>query len=92
VIHLGLYVFTNWDAVKYNWKKGIRGKVSGSATLHEHTKYEVGEGFILYPSLIDQVPGHICDLFPPAKEENDHRGGPYRKDYSILSPSGNGLF
>jgi len=92
MIHLGLHVFVDWQAVKYNWKRGVRGAVSGSATECQHTKYEIGESFILYPSLIDQVPGHLCDLFPEAREETEHRGGPYGKDYTILSPSGNGLF
>jgi len=92
MIHLGLYVFVDWNAVKYNWKRGVRGEVHGCATEHAHKKYEIGEGFILYPDLIDQEPGHLCDLFPEVQEETENRGGPYGKDYSILSPSGNGLF
>jgi hypothetical protein len=45
----------------------------------------------LYPHNTHRWDGDICSL-EPAPEDKQNTGGPYRSDYSILSPSGNGIF
>jgi len=91
MIRLGPYRFTNWQAVKINWKRGVRGPVSGHAVKGGIKTYEIGEGFILYPHNTHRWDGDICSL-EPDPEDTQNTGGPYRSDYSILSPSGNGIF
>lgn len=78
-----------WDTIKRLWKDGRHPKdhtlISGVSYAGFRKTYEVGEGFVMYPDLPWQRPGHVCELWKKDTSEELQTGRNGANTCSYLS-------
>ena len=71
MIRLGPYRFTNWQAVKINWKRGVRGPVSGHAVKGGIKTYEK-QGTLTIPTAGMAISAPLSQPPKTSKIRADH--------------------
>lgn len=88
--------FTCWSAVKYHWKRGQRGSITGTPCKGGSLwDYHTGDGFMIYPQFRKE--GDACSLdYMYGKRTETAQPSPYRHlgraaMCSTTNPFGNGI-